>query len=90
MDCIILPTVPKLPWKVGSGGKMTPEEDYAYDSCTIPANLAEICAISLPIGKIEGIPIGMQIFCAKGEENKMLSIAKMIEKVTNSEWKRNT
>ncbi len=85
VDCIILPTVPKLPWKVGSGGKMTPEEDYAYDSCTIPANLAEICAISLPIGKIEGIPIGMQIFCAKGEENKMLSIAKMIEKVTNSE-----
>ena len=85
VDCIILPTVPVLPWKIGQGSKMTTEEDYAADSCTIPANLAEICAISIPAGfALEGkdnIPIGMQIFCAKKEESKMLSIAKMIEEL---------
>ena len=83
VDCIMLPTVPSLPWKVGEGNKMPAEQMYAYDICTIPANLAEICAISIPNGKIDGIPIGMQVFCAKGQEEKMLSIAKMIENINN-------
>lgn len=85
VDCVLLPTVPILPWKIGDGEKMTPEEDYICDSCTIPANLAEICAISLPAGTVvegkEKIPVGIQIFCAKNEESKMLSIASMIEKI---------
>ncbi len=79
IDCIILPTVPILPWKIGAGAKMKPKEIYASDALTIPANLAEICAVSIPAGKIEGIPIGMQVMCAKGEEGKMLSIAREIE-----------
>jgi len=83
VDCIILPTVPGLPWKIGEGTKMAPEKMYAYDICTIPANLAEICAISMPAGKVDSIPVGMQIFCAKGQESKMLSIAKMIEEINN-------
>jgi aspartyl-tRNA(Asn)/glutamyl-tRNA(Gln) amidotransferase subunit A len=82
-DCVILPTVPGIPWKIGEGDKMSVEEDYAYDALTIPANLAEICAISIPAGIVkegkENIPIGMQIFCGKGEESKMLSIAKEVE-----------
>ena len=76
-DCIILPTCPGLPWKIGE--KMKVEEVYAYDALTIPANLAEICAISIPAGKIENIPVGMQVMCGKGQEGKMLSIAKVFE-----------
>ena len=57
---------------------MKPEEVYAADALTIPANLAEICAISIPVGKINNIPVGMQIMCAKGEDSKMLSIAKEV------------
>jgi len=83
-DCIILPTCPSLPWEVGEGMKMKPEEIYAYDALTIPANLAEICAISIPAGKIkeknEEIPIGLQVLCTRGLDAKMLSIARMIEK----------
>jgi len=78
VDCIILPTCPGLPWKIGEGEKMKPEEIYAYDALTIPANLAEICAVSIPAGKIENIPVGMQVMCAKNEDAKMLSIAKEI------------
>src|SRR3989344_2928066 len=84
VDCILLPTVPSLPWKVGEGNKMKPEEIYSADALTIPANLAEICAISIPAGTInEGkdkIPIGMQIMCPKGQDSKILDIAEMIEK----------
>ncbi|MBS3091012.1 aspartyl/glutamyl-tRNA amidotransferase subunit A [Candidatus Pacearchaeota archaeon] len=84
-DCIISPVVPSLPWKVGEGDKMKPEEMYAFDALTIPANLAEICAISIPAGKVkeekEGIPIGLQIMAGKNEESMMLSIAREIEKI---------
>ncbi len=79
VDCITLPSVPALPWNLGDGKKMLPEEVYAYDALTIPANLAGICAVSLPAGRIEGVPVGMQVMCAQGEDAKMLSIAKMIE-----------
>ena len=82
-DCILSPVVPGIPWKVGEGLKMKPEEVYAYDACTIPANLAGICAMSIPAGFAkegkEEIPIGLQIMCGNGQESKMFSIAKMIE-----------
>lgn len=78
VDCVVLPTVPELPWKIGEGKKMKTEKIYAYDALTIPANLAEICAISLPAGKIKNIPVGLQVMCAKGDDAKMLSIAKSI------------
>ncbi len=81
VDCLIMPTVPILPWKVGE--KLDTEELYQVDRLAIPANLAEVCAVSIPIGKIDGKPVGMQIICAKGEEAKMLSIAKEIEKLHN-------
>ena len=79
VDCIICPTCPALPWKIGT--KISVEEEYAYDVLTAPANLAEICAISMPAGKVDGIPVGMQIMCAKGEEGKMLGIASAVEKL---------
>ena len=83
VDCILLPTIPSLPWKVGEGNKMKPEEIYSADALTIPANLAEICAISIPAGFVndekDKIPIGMQIMCPQGQDDKMLEIAEIIE-----------
>lgn len=77
-DCIVLPTVPKLPHKIGS--KISVEEMYEYDALTIPANLAGNCAISIPAGKIDNVPVGMQIMCDKFEDEKMLQIARSFEK----------
>jgi aspartyl-tRNA(Asn)/glutamyl-tRNA(Gln) amidotransferase subunit A len=77
VDAIISPTVPKLPHKIGSAIK--PEEMYAYDALTIPANLAEICAISIPAGKIDNIPVGMQIMSSQFQEETMFEIAKLME-----------
>jgi aspartyl-tRNA(Asn)/glutamyl-tRNA(Gln) amidotransferase subunit A len=79
VDCVVLPTVPGLPWKMGDGKKMKTEEIYAYDALTIPANLAEICAVSVPAGLVDKIPVGLQVMCAKNEDGKMLSIAKCFE-----------
>ncbi len=81
IDCLILPTVPSLPWNIGEGKKMKPEEVYAADALTIPANLAEVCSISIPAGKINNIPVGMQLICAKAQESKLLSLASQFEQL---------
>lgn len=79
VDCIISPTVPRLPHKIGE--KISVEEMYSYDVLTVPSNLAGNCAISIPVGKIEGLPVGMQVMCDKFEDEKMLQIARSIEKL---------
>jgi aspartyl-tRNA(Asn)/glutamyl-tRNA(Gln) amidotransferase subunit A len=73
-DAIILPTIPKLPHKIGS--KISIEDMYSYDAMTIPANLAGIPAMTIPIGKINNAPIGLQIMCKRFDESKMISIAR--------------
>lgn len=78
-DCIISPTVPRLPHKIGE--KISVEEMYSYDVLTVPQNLAGNCAISIPMGKIQGIPVGMQITCDKFEEQKLFQIARSFEKL---------
>jgi len=78
VDCLVLPTVPKLPHKLGT--KLSVEDMYNYDSLTVLANLAGLPALSLPAGKIDGVPVGMQIICGKFKEGKMFEIAKRFEK----------
>lgn len=78
-DCIISPTVPRLPHKIGE--KISVEEMYSYDTLTIPANLAGNCAISISAGKIKGVPVGMQIMCDKFQEQKLFQIARSFEKL---------
>ena len=77
VDCIIMPVVPKLPHKLGK--KLSVEDEYAYDTLSVLANLAEIPAISIPAGEIKGVPVGLQILCAKGEDKKLFKIAKEFE-----------
>ena len=79
VDCIISPVCPKLPHKIGES--ISVEDMYAYDALTIPYNLYGNCALSLPVGKINGIPVGMQVACDKFEDEKMLQIARGIEKL---------
>ncbi len=82
-DCIVLPVCPILPWKIGAGKNMKPEQLYAADALTIPANLAGICSVSVPVGKVNEMPVGIQIMAGRGEESKMLSVALEMEEVVN-------
>lgn len=79
VDCLIFPVSPILPWNIGECNEMSTEEIYASDALTCPVNLAELCSVSLPAGKVEDIPVGMQVVCSKGNESKMLSIAREVE-----------
>jgi aspartyl-tRNA(Asn)/glutamyl-tRNA(Gln) amidotransferase subunit A len=76
-DLIIMPTVPKLPHRIGD--KLSLEEMYNYDELTVLANLAEIPAISIPCGKIEHIPVGIQLMAARGNDGLLLNLGKKFE-----------
>ncbi|MBI5148578.1 Asp-tRNA(Asn)/Glu-tRNA(Gln) amidotransferase subunit GatA [Candidatus Pacearchaeota archaeon] len=77
VDVIISATVPRIPHKIGSS--ITTEEMYSYDALTIPANLAGICAISIPFARIDGCPIGLQIMAPSFAEARMFQVAAAIE-----------
>ena len=79
VDCIISPVVPRLPHKIGE--KISSKEMFEYDALTSPMNIVGNCALSLPIGEINKIPVGMQIACDKFQDEKMLQIARSIEKL---------
>jgi len=80
VDVIILPTTPVLPHKLGT--KIDdPKVLYAYDAFTIPANLAGICAGVINIGKIDNIPIGMQICVPSFKEDLLFNILKEVEEL---------
>lgn len=76
-DFIVLPTIPKLPHKVGK--RLSLEDEYAYDICTVLANLAEIPGLNVPAGDIDGVPVGMQILAARGNDSNLLNVAKKFE-----------
>ncbi len=88
VDALITPVSPTPPFKIGQVVE-NPLEMYLADICTISANLAGICGISVPCGfakPIDGgreLPIGLQILGASFEEAKILRIAHHFEQSTD-------
>tara|TARA_Y100000310_G_C20700527_1_gene829368 strand:- start:439 stop:1749 length:1311 start_codon:yes stop_codon:yes gene_type:complete len=79
VDFIVSPVTPELPQKFSD--KLSPQAEYAMDAFTIPANLAGICAGVIPIGKLNGIPVGLQIMAPAFSEDRLLSFMKMAQEV---------
>lgn len=72
VDVIAGPTVPKLPHRLGEKIE-DPLVMYGYDVLTVPTNLAGIPAGVVNIGKVNGIPVGMQIQGKPLDEQKVLN-----------------
>jgi len=77
VDVILMPTSPVLPWRIDA--KMKPSEVYKADLYTIPVNLAGLPAISLPIGEVDGLPVGLQVIAPWGKDEYLLSVARLFE-----------
>jgi len=83
VDIIITPTSPILPFKIGE--KIgDPLSIYLSDIFTVTANLAGVPALSLPCGKIDGLPVGIQLIGRSFEENTILQAGKAFEEIWNS------
>lgn len=78
VDVILSPVTPNTAFKLSD--KKTPLELYLEDIYTIPANLAGIPAISLPVGLIDNLPIGVQILGKTFDEATIIKVASALEK----------
>jgi aspartyl-tRNA(Asn)/glutamyl-tRNA(Gln) amidotransferase subunit A len=78
-DLILTPCSPTLPFKLGE--KMSnPISMYLSDVFMIPANLAGLPAISLPVGKKNNLPVGIHLIGEGMKDFKLLEISKLVEK----------
>jgi len=76
-DVIFSPVSPFLPFKLGERVK-NPLAMYLVDIYTDSANLVGVPALSVPVGKVDNLPVGLQITGKYFEEDKILEIAKWI------------
>jgi aspartyl-tRNA(Asn)/glutamyl-tRNA(Gln) amidotransferase subunit A len=86
-DILIGPTSPTVAFKLGE--KMDdPYAMYLNDVFTIPINLAGNCAISVPGGFSEGLPVGVQLIGPHLGEATLLRVADVFERVTDyhTQW----
>ena len=73
VDVIAGPTMPTVAFRLGE--KTDPLSMYLSDILTVPAHLAGIPAISVPCGKSEGLPIGLQIMGPHFEDERVIDVA---------------
>ncbi|QIK62217.1 Asp-tRNA(Asn)/Glu-tRNA(Gln) amidotransferase subunit GatA [Leucobacter viscericola] len=82
VDVIASPTAPTTAWKLGEHGA-DPMQDYLNDATTIPANLAGIPGLSLPIGTAaeDGLPVGLQLMAPAFEDARLYRAGAAIERL---------
>ena len=78
VDLLFTPTTPTPAFKAGEKTD-DPVQMYLADIFVCPASLAGLPALSLPVGRDEGLPIGGQLMAADFDEAAMLSAAMALE-----------
>ena len=86
-DVIMGPSAPSIAFNSGEK-KEDPLEMYMQDIFTISTNLAGLPAISIPVGSVRGLPVGLQLIGNHFEESKILNIAHIYQK--NTDWHLHT
>ena len=83
VDVILSPTTPNTAFKLGE--KVSdPVSMYLSDIYTIVANLAGLPGMSLPVGFVDKMPIGMQLIGNLFDESRLLNVAHQYQHIT--EW----
>ncbi|MCX7801103.1 MAG: Asp-tRNA(Asn)/Glu-tRNA(Gln) amidotransferase subunit GatA [Fimbriimonadales bacterium] len=78
-DAVVSPSVPVPAFRIGelSGD---PVALKMLDLCTIPANMGGFCAISIPCGLAEGLPVGLQLLGPPMGDEALLETAHAAER----------
>lgn len=72
-NMVLCPTVPVLPFKIENN--MSPVEIYQADLFTIPANMIGSPSISVPMPKINGLSVGMELTGRRFKDSEIIKAA---------------
>ena len=79
-DLIIGPTMPSIAYKIGSKADLFGE---LTDMMQLPASMAGLCAVAIPGGFSEGMPVGIQLIGEQLAETKVLGAAHSFQQVSD-------
>ncbi len=86
VDVILTPTVPNVAWKIGEKSD-DPMALYIEDALTVPASLAGIPGLVIPVGfsapsddESQELPVGAQILGPNLGEEKVFEVGNVLEK----------
>jgi aspartyl-tRNA(Asn)/glutamyl-tRNA(Gln) amidotransferase subunit A len=79
VDVLFTPTTPTPAFRLGEK-KDDPYAMYLSDVFTVTANLAGVPALSLPIGEVDGLPLGGQLIADRWQESRLLRAARLLER----------
>ncbi len=86
VHALLTPTTPTTAFKLGAVSD--PYEMYLSDIFTVTANLAGVPAMSQPIGRINGLPVGGQLLANHFDEHTMFRVAYALEHALGEEAHR--
>jgi len=78
VDVIASPTMPIPPMELGES-LSDPLRMYLADANTVPVNLADLPAVSVPAGETDGLPVGMQLVAPAFDEDAAIRAASALE-----------
>ena len=82
-DVIAGPVAPTVAWKIGEKSD-DPVANYLADIFTLPASLAGLPGMSLPVGFGEGgMPVGLQLIGNYSQEARLLNVAHRFQLATD-------
>ncbi|HEY8678265.1 MAG TPA: Asp-tRNA(Asn)/Glu-tRNA(Gln) amidotransferase subunit GatA [Candidatus Dormibacteraeota bacterium] len=82
VDALLGATSPTVAFPLGAKTQ-DPVAMYLNDIITIPANLGNVCGISVPCGLAQGLPIGLQVIAPGFREEVALRVAYAFESATS-------
>lgn len=82
VDVLVSPTAPTTAWRLGEKSD-DPLAMYLEDVCTIPANLAGVPGLSLPVGLADdtGLPVGVQFLAPAMADDRVYNAAAALERL---------
>jgi aspartyl-tRNA(Asn)/glutamyl-tRNA(Gln) amidotransferase subunit A len=84
VDLLLTPTTPTPAFKAGEKTD-DPVAMYLADIFVCAVNLAGLPAVTLPVGRSEGLPVGAQLIAPYFEEERLLASAAALERVVSAE-----
>jgi len=78
-DAVLTPTTPACAYRIGEKAS-DPVSMYLGDICTVPVNIAGLPALSMPCGKADGLPVGMQLIGKAFDEKTLLALGAAYER----------